>query len=68
MANSKQKKEEETKTQTAPRANGQAEKGKGEASETALSQLDLRFRDEIAGHPGGENIRRGFAFGTCAAG
>ncbi len=68
MAKSKQKKEEETITQTAPQANGQAEKGKGEASETSLGQLDLRFRDEIASHPGGENIRRCFACGTCAAG
>jgi heterodisulfide reductase subunit C len=37
-------------------------------AETVVSQLDLRFRDEIAGHPGGENIRRCFACGTCAAG
>ncbi len=38
------------------------------SAEAALSQLDLRFRDEIASHPGGENIRRCFACGTCAAG
>ncbi len=37
-------------------------------SEAAVGQLDLHFRDEIAGHPGGENIRRCFACGTCAAG
>ncbi len=61
MAKSKNNKEE-TKTETI----GQAEKG--EAAKAVLSQLDLRFRDEIAGHPGGENIRRCFACGTCAAG
>ena len=61
MAKSNNNKEE-TKTETIP----QAEKGK--ASQAVLSQLDLRFRDEIAGHPGGENIRRCFACGTCAAG
>lgn len=38
------------------------------ASETFVAQLDLRFCDEIASHPGGENIRRCFACGTCAAG
>ena len=43
--------------------------GKGDqATEVALDQLDLGFRDEIASHPGGENIRRCFACGTCAAG
>ncbi len=36
--------------------------------DAALSQLDLGFRDEIASHPGGENIRQCFACGTCAAG
>ena len=36
--------------------------------ETAVTQLDMRFSDEIAGHPGGENIHRCFACGTCAAG
>ncbi len=61
MAKSKNNKEE-TKTETI----GQAEKGK--AAKAVLSQLDLRFRDEIASHPGGENIRRCFACGTCAAG
>ena len=39
-----------------------------QAEETVLSQLDLGFRDEIASHPGGENILRCFACGTCAAG
>ncbi|KKL81362.1 hypothetical protein LCGC14_1995560, partial [marine sediment metagenome] len=66
MVKSKQNKEEKTEPQTAPQADGQAEKS--ETSEAVLSQLDLRFRDEIAGHPGGENIRRCFACGTCAAG
>ncbi len=36
--------------------------------EAVVDQLDLRFRDEIASHPGGQNIRRCFACGTCAAG
>ena len=39
-----------------------------DTKEVVVSQLDLRFRDEIASHPGGENIRRCFACGTCAAG
>ncbi len=34
----------------------------------ALSDLDLSFADEVAAQPGGENIRRCFACGTCAAG
>ena len=38
------------------------------ATNVVVGELDLRFRDEIAGHPGGENIRRCFACGTCAAG
>ena len=66
MAKSKQKKADETKTQSTQQADGKAQKS--ETSEAVLSQLDLRFRDEIAGHPGGENIRRCFACGTCAAG
>ena len=66
MTKSKQNKEEETKAQTSPQAGGQAEKG--QVAEAVISQLDLRFRDEIAGHPGGENILRCFACGTCAAG
>ncbi len=66
MAKSKQKKADETKTQSTQQADGKAEKS--ETSEAVISQLDLRFRDEIAGHPGGENIRRCFACGTCAAG
>jgi heterodisulfide reductase subunit C len=57
-----QNNEEETKTETIPQTE------KGETAATVISQLDLRFRDEIASHPGGENIRRCFACGTCAAG
>ena len=34
----------------------------------ALSDLDLSFCDEVAAQPGGENLRRCFACGTCAAG
>jgi len=34
----------------------------------AVSDLDLSFCDEVAAQPGGENIRRCFACGTCAAG
>jgi len=34
----------------------------------ALSELDLSFCEELAAQPGGENIRRCFACGTCAAG
>ncbi len=66
MAKSKQKKADETKTPSTQQSDGKAEKS--ETSEAVLSQLDLRFRDEIAGHPGGENILRCFACGTCAAG
>ncbi len=48
---------------------GQAAKSdEAVASEAFVGQLDLRFCDEIASHPGGENIRRCFACGTCAAG
>ena len=42
--------------------------GMSEASEVVVGELNLSFRDEIARHPGGENIRRCFACGTCAAG
>jgi heterodisulfide reductase subunit C len=75
MAKSKQNKEEKQPRPTSsPQADrglgGQADRGpeKPQTAEAVLSQLDLRFRDEIAGHPGGENIRRCFACGTCAAG
>ncbi len=66
METSKQNNKEESEPQTSPEAENRAEKS--EAAEAVVSQLDLRFRDEIAGHPGGENIRRCFACGTCAAG
>ncbi|MHC4144191.1 MAG: 4Fe-4S dicluster domain-containing protein [Planctomycetota bacterium] len=66
METSKQNNKEETEPQAAPQAKNQVEKS--EAVEAVVSQLDLRFRDEIAGQPGGENIRRCFACGTCAAG
>ncbi|HEB10297.1 MAG TPA: heterodisulfide reductase [Spirochaetales bacterium] len=33
-----------------------------------VSKLDLSFREEIASQPGGENVKRCFACGTCAAG
>jgi heterodisulfide reductase subunit C2 len=33
-----------------------------------VSDMDLSFSDEVASQPGGENIRRCFACGTCAAG
>ncbi len=42
--------------------------GEPEAQQTEVSQLDPRFCDEIASHPGGEYIRRCFGCGTCAAG
>lgn len=34
----------------------------------AVSKLDFSFREEIASQPGGENVKRCFACGTCAAG
>ncbi len=64
MAKSKQNKKE--KAEVTPQA--EPEPKKPEAAEVVVSQLDLSFRDEIASHPGGENIRRCFACGTCAAG
>ncbi|HDZ22019.1 hypothetical protein LCGC14_0015100 [marine sediment metagenome] len=51
------------KAETAPPATDQPV-----PAELAVDQLDLGFREEIASHPGGENIRRCFACGTCAAG
>ncbi len=33
-----------------------------------VNELDLNFAEEIASQPGGENIKRCFACGTCAAG
>ena len=65
MAESKDNKNE-PKAQTPKQADGQPKEAQGQ--EVAVGQLDLGFRDEIASHPGGENIRRCFACGTCAAG
>ena len=31
-------------------------------------ELDSRFKYDVAGHPGGENIKLCFACGTCTAG
>jgi heterodisulfide reductase subunit C len=62
MAKSKTNKQTSKKEQQATSNEQQ------ETKEAVVSQLDLRFRDEIASHPGGENIRRCFACGTCAAG
>lgn len=60
----KNKKPDESK------ADSQVDNGtnKDHGADAVVSQLDLRFCDEVAGHPGGENIRRCFACGTCAAG
>ena len=33
-----------------------------------VNELDVSFREEISSQPGGENIKRCFACGTCAAG
>ena len=41
---------------------------KGETDKIVVEELDPDFRDEIASLPGGENIKRCFACGTCAAG
>ncbi len=38
------------------------------ASKIVVENLDAGFRDEVAAVPGGENIRKCFACGTCAAG
>ena len=60
------KKETNVENQKSVQGKGQPEKG--EAGELVIDQLDMHFRDEIASHPGGQNIRRCFACGTCAAG
>ena len=39
-----------------------------EKNAIVVNELDLNFRDEVASQPGGENIKRCFACGTCAAG
>lgn len=42
---------------------------KGKTTEKiVVEDLDRNFPDEVASMPGGENIRRCFACGTCAAG
>jgi len=33
-----------------------------------VNELDFNFREEVASQPGGENVKRCFACGTCAAG
>ena len=42
--------------------------GSGEADRIVVEDLDPGFRDEVASLPGGENIKKCFACGTCAAG
>lgn len=32
-----------------------------------VNELDAKFKEEVASQPGGENIKRCFACGTCAA-
>jgi len=61
-----EKKKDKPKAKTTTKADSPPQKP--ETTEVMLSKLDMRFRDEIARHPGGENIRRCFACGTCAAG
>ena len=39
-----------------------------EAKAIVVNELDSNFAEEIASQPGGENIKRCFACGTCAAG
>jgi heterodisulfide reductase subunit C len=65
MAESKKSKNK-AKTNTSEQADTPPKEA--QEQEVAVGQLDLGFRDEIASHPGGENIRRCFACGTCAAG
>ena len=38
------------------------------AGKIVVEDLDPSFRDEVASLPGGENIKKCFACGTCAAG
>jgi len=40
----------------------------GEKEAIVVSELDFNFREEITSQPGGENIKRCFACGTCVAG
>ena len=39
-----------------------------QTGKVVIEDLDPSFRDEIASMPGGENIKKCFACGTCAAG
>ncbi|MHC4713296.1 MAG: 4Fe-4S dicluster domain-containing protein [Planctomycetota bacterium] len=41
---------------------------KEDTEKIVVEELDPGFRDEVASLPGGENIRKCFACGTCAAG
>lgn len=43
-------------------------KEKIEAEKIILDELDRNFCEEVAALPGGQNIRKCFACGTCAAG
>ncbi len=40
----------------------------GETDRVVVEDLDTSFCDEVASLPGGENIKKCFACGTCAAG
>ena len=62
------KAESEIEPKEAPAKEAQTQEPATGDGEVAISQLDFRFADEIANQPGGENIRRCFACGTCAAG
>lgn len=64
MSEPKDKKKSEAKVSS--KENRGKEKPDAE-EETGVTQLDARFRDEIAAQPGGENILQCFACGTCAA-
>lgn len=41
--------------------------GDSEGEVLLIEGMDLNFREEIAHQPGGENVKRCFACGTCAA-
>ena len=40
----------------------------GATVKIAVEKLEPRFKDEVAGKPGGANIRKCYACGTCTAG
>ena len=42
--------------------------GKEDSEKIVVADLDPGFRDEVAAVPGGENIKKCFACGTCSAG